>query len=270
MKILAMGDVVGKAGRRLLLEKLPYLKKKLALDFIVVNGENAAHGFGISEKMVKAFLNAGVDVVTLGNHTWDQKEIIKFIDAEPRLVRPMNYPLLTPGKGYYVATLADGRRVAVLQLLGNLFFEGVDNAFTAVQKWLEKNHLGKDVDAILLDFHAEATSEKMAMGHICDGLVSLVFGTHTHIPTADAMILPKGTGYISDLGMCGDYNSVIGMQAGEAVRRFVTGIKTEHLEPAEKSGTICGVYVETDDKSGLAVKIEQVIIGATLANRMPL
>ncbi len=270
MKILACGDIVGKKARKQILEKIPELRRQLGLDLVVVNAENAAHGFGITESMCQSLLEAGIDVLTMGNHTWDKRDIISFIDAEPRLIRPANYPEHTPGNGFCEVKLPDGRKALVIQLMGTLFIDPLDNPFTHIQKWLENHVLTQGYQAIVLDFHAEATSEKMAMGHFCDGKMSLVFGTHTHVPTADAMILDKGTAYITDVGMCGDYNSVLGMKAPEAVLRFTDKIRSEHLSPSEGEPTMCGVYVETDDYTGLAVKIEPVRIGGRLASALPM
>ncbi len=270
MKIIAFGDVVGRKARKMLFEKIPKLRTKLDLDLVIVNAENAAHGFGITEGMCLDFFKAGVDVLTMGNHTWDKREIIPFISIEPRLIRPANYPEHTPGNGFCEVKLPDGRIALVIQLMGTLFIDPLDNPFSYMQKWLETHIIAQKYQAIVLDFHAEATSEKMAMGHFCDGRVSLVFGTHTHVPTADAMILDKGTAYITDLGMCGDYNSVLGMKASEAVLRFTDKIRSEHLSPSEGEPSLSGVYVETDDYTGMAKKIEPIRIGGRIASTPPM
>ncbi|MEK9678944.1 MAG: TIGR00282 family metallophosphoesterase, partial [Rhodospirillaceae bacterium] len=212
MKLVYFGDVVGKAGRTVLLEVLPGLIDRLSPDFVMVNGENAAHGFGITGSICEKFFDAGVDVITTGNHAWDQKEIIEYIRTEPRLLRPLNYPENTPGHGSGVFEARDGSKVLVAQVMGRLFMDPLDDPFAAVGKALKGTVLGDDIDCIVVDIHAEATSEKMSMGHYLDGRSSMVVGTHSHVPTADAQILPGGTAYQTDLGMCGDYNSVIGMK----------------------------------------------------------
>lgn len=266
MKILAIGDVVGKAGRKAVISRLPELKKRLKLDFIVVNGENASHGFGINRKICNALFTAGADVITMGNHTWDNKEIFSFIEEETRIIRPMNYLENSIGRGYNLYTLDDGRKVMVAQFLGNLFMEEYRNAFATAADWIKDFKLGEDINAIIVDFHAEATSEKMAFGHFLDGKVSLVFGTHTHIPTSDFMVLKSGTGYITDAGMTGDYDSVIGMEKTEPIFRFNNDFNTTgHLTPAEKEATLCGVVIETDDKTGLCLSIKQLKLGGILA-----
>src|SRR5262249_39455429 len=215
------GDVVGRSGREVVMANLPRLRRELALDLVVVNGENAAHGFGITDKICREFYECGVDIVTTGNHAWDRREIIPYIAGDPRLLRPMNFPPGTPGSGVWAGALPDGRKVAVINAMGRLFMDAIDDPFRAVDAALEAHPLGA-FDAVLVDFHAEATSEKMAMGHFCDGRASLVVGTHTHVPTADAQILPNGTAYQTDAGACADYDSVIGNQKEEPLRRFTT------------------------------------------------
>lgn len=269
MKVLFFGDVLGKSGRRAVLEQVPRLRKRLDLDFVLVNGENAAHGFGITERMHKAFLNAGVDAVTTGNHVWDRREIMNVIDDEPRLLRPMTYPEGTPGRGWGLFETADGRKVLILHPMGRLFMKPMDDPFVAVEKVLGKHKLGEDVDCILVDFHAEATSEKMALGQHLDGRVSMVAGTHSHIPTADAQILPRGTAYQTDVGMCGDYDSVIGMRKEGSIARFIHPVPAERLEPAEGEATVCAVYLETDDETGLARHFGPLRIGGRLAETWP-
>jgi metallophosphoesterase (TIGR00282 family) len=270
MKILYLGDVVGRSGRDAVIERLPEIRKRLETDFIVVNGENAAHGFGITPKICEDFYAAGVDVVTLGNHSWDQREIMPYIDGDPRLLRPLNYPVGTPGKGVGVYPGPRGRKVVVIQAMGRLFMDPLDDPFAAVERELGKVRLGSGgVDAIVLDIHAEASSEKMAMGQLFDGRVSLVVGSHSHVPTADTQVLPRGTAYQTDAGMCGDYDSVIGMKKDAAVFKFVRKIPGERLSPAEGPGTVCGVLVETDERTGLAAKVGALRLGPRLAECWP-
>ena len=252
-----------------MIDLLPGLKQQLKLDFIVVNGENAAHGFGLTPKICQDFFKAGADVVTLGNHSWDQREILSFIESEPRLLRPCNYPPGTPGKGAGVFEAPQGRKVLVAQAMGRLYMDPLDDPFAGIEAILARQTLGGTVQAALVDIHAEASSEKMAFGHFCDGRVSVVVGSHTHIPTADVQILPKGTAYQSDAGMCGDYDSVIGMGKDVAIARFVRKIPGNRLTPAEGEATFCGLFVETDDKSGLAQRACAVRIGGRLAPSMP-
>lgn len=266
-----MGDVVGRSGRDALTRELPGLRAKLKADFVVVNGENASHGFGLSPDMARAFLAAGADVITLGNHAWDRKEIIPYIETEARLIRPMNYPPGTPGRGATVIDAPGGRKVLVLQVMGRLFMDPLDDPFRAAQAEIAKHTMGAQgsVQAIICDIHAEASSEKLAFGHSFDGRVSLVVGTHTHIPTADHQILENGTAYQTDAGMCGDYNSVIGMQKGGAALRFWKKVPGEKLAPAEGEATLCGIFVETDDATGLATRVEAVRLGGRLSQLMP-
>lgn len=269
MNVVVLGDVVGRSGRDGVLKHLPRIRERLCPDFIVVNGENAAHGFGITRKICETFFDAGVDAITTGNHVWDQREIMNVIDDEPRLLRPINYPAGTPGAGAGVFKTRDGRRVMIVHPMGRLFMDPLDDPFAAVRDALDGHRLGGGVDAILVDIHAEATSEKMAMGHWLDGRVSLVAGTHSHVPTADAQVLEKGTAYITDMGMCGDYDSVIGMKKASAIERFVRKIPGGRLEPAEGEATVCGVYLETDDGTGLAVAVSPLRAGGRLAERWP-
>jgi metallophosphoesterase (TIGR00282 family) len=273
MKILYFGDVMGRTGRTALLDRLDEIRADLAPDFIIANGENAAHGFGITEKICNQFFAAGIDVITLGNHAWDQREIMNYIDSEPRLLRPLNYPKGTPGKGAGLFEARGGKRVFVAQIMGRLFMDAIDDPFARIEEELAAMSLGpgKDghADAIVVDIHAEASSEKMSVGHALDGRVSLVAGTHTHVPTADAQILPGGTAYQSDIGMCGDYNSVIGMKKEEAVNRFTKKLPKDRLEPAEEPATLCAVFVETDDANGLARRIEPLRVGPRLHQTLP-
>ncbi|EPY01872.1 YmdB family metallophosphoesterase [Magnetospirillum fulvum] len=270
MRLLFLGDVVGRAGRDAILARMKDIRARLSPDFVVLNGENAAHGFGLTPKVCDEFYAAGVDVVTLGNHAWDHREILPYIDSEPRLLRALNFPAGTPGKGSGVYALARGRRVAVIQVMGRLFMDPLDCPFAALERELTRLRMGPGgVDAIIVDVHAEASSEKMALGHVLDGRVSLVVGTHSHIPTADAQILPGGTAYLTDAGMCGDYDSVIGMKKGPAIHKFVRKVPGERLSPSEGPGTICGVMVDTDDRSGQAVRVAPLRLGPRLQECWP-
>ncbi len=269
MRILFLGDIVGRAGRQAVIDRLPDLRRSFALDVVIVNGENAASGFGITKKIADQLFAVGVDVITGGNHSWDQREALAFIDGEPRLLRPANFPLGTPGRSHHVYSLTDGRKILVINLMAQLFMEDLDNPFQAIEGILKTQRLGTTVEAIVLDFHGEATSEKMAMGHHVDGRVSLCVGTHTHVPTADHVILPGGTAYQSDAGMCGDYDSVIGMVKGPAVERFRRKMRGERLSPAMGEATLSGLLLQTDDKTGRAVTIEPLRLGGRLAEAMP-
>ena len=264
MKIIYFGDIVGRSGRTAVLNSLDEIRQRHAPDLLIVNGENAAHGFGITEKICNEFFAAGIDVIVTGNHAWDQREIVGFIEREPRLLRPNNYPKLTPGSGSVIAQTKDGKRVLVIQVMGRLFMEPLDDPFASVESALGNHRLGASVDAIVVDIHAEATSEKTAMGVHLDGRVSMVVGSHSHIPTADARVLPGGTAYQTDAGMCGDYNSVIGMKKEAAVARFIRKMPGEKLEPAEGEATVCAVLVETDDATGLAKSCQPLRIGGGL------
>lgn len=268
MRLLILGDVMGRAGRDAVIAGLPGLRARCRADFVAVNAENASHGFGLAPEMAEAMFAAGADALTLGNHAWDRKEIIPYIAGEPRLLRPLNFPPGTPGGGAAVITLADNRKVLIAQAMGRLFMEPLDDPFRAVEELLARYRLGVNIDAAVIDIHAEATSEKMAFAHALDGRVSAVIGTHTHIPTADHQILPGGTGYVTDLGMCGDYDSVIGMAKAASVTRFIRKMPGERLAPAEGPATLCGALIETDEK-GLAVRVEPVRIGGRLKPAMP-
>ncbi|MCW8835587.1 MAG: YmdB family metallophosphoesterase [Rhodospirillales bacterium] len=269
MRILYCGDVVGRSGRTVLIDNLPKLRERLSLDVAIVNGENAARGFGITEKICKEFYAAGADVITTGNHVWDQRELLTTIGGDARLIRPLNFPADTPGRGACVIEVSRGRKVLVAQVMGRLFMEPNDCPFAAIDREMTKHRLSQTVHAAIVDIHADATSEKMAMGHWLDGRVSLVAGTHSHIPTGDAQILPGGTAYQTDLGMCGDYDSVIGMKKEAAIARFTRRVPTDRLSPAEGEATLCGVFVETDDTTGLALRVEPVRLGGRLAPYMP-
>ena len=270
MRILFLGDVMGRAGRAAVANRLPGLRKDWALDFVVVNGENASGGMGLTGAHAKGLLDAGADCITLGDHAFDQKDMLGFIEQEPRVLRPLNYAKTAPGKGARLFTDARGRKVLVAQVLGQVFMKRpFDDPFSAVQPVFHAHPLGGMAQAVIVDMHCEATSEKMAMGHWCDGRASLMVGTHTHVPTADAMILPGGCGYMTDAGMCGDYNSVIGMQKDEPMRRFITQMPSGRFEPAGGEATLSGVFVETDDRSGKATRIAPVRLGGRLEQAAP-
>ena len=265
MRLMFLGDVVGRAGRDEVYTQLPLLREKLKPDLVVVNGENSAHGFGITEEIYLKLREAGADVVTLGNHSFDQREALVFIEREPNLLRPINWPAGCPGRGVQLVETKKGQRVLVLQAMGRVMIEPhLDDPFPAVNKEIETCKLGIDCDAILIEMHAEASSEKMAMGHYVDGRASLVVGTHTHTPTADHHILNGGTAYMTDAGMCGDFDSVIGMDKAEPLQRFLRKLPVERMKPAEGEATICGVVVDTDDKTGLALRIEPIRLGGKL------
>jgi metallophosphoesterase (TIGR00282 family) len=269
MRILFLGDIVGRNGREAVAAELPGLRRALRIDLAIVNAENASHGFGLAPEMARTLFAAGADVITMGNHTWDRKELIPYIAETPRLIRPLNYPPGTPGNGWVVVDLQDGRKALVLQAMGRLFMDPLDCPFRGTADVLARYRLGGSVQAIIADIHAEASSEKMAYGHIFDGQVSCVIGTHTHCPTADAQILPGGTAFQSDAGMCGDYDSVIGMAKTGATLRFWRKMPGEKLGPAEGAVTICGVFVETDDLTGVARRIEPLRTGGRLSQIMP-
>ncbi len=269
MRIIFLGDVVGRTGREAVRAALPGLRAGLRADLIVVNAENASHGFGLAPDMARALFEAGADVITLGNHAWDRKELIPYIAENPRVIRPLNFPPGTPGAGSVVAELQDGRKALVLNVMGRLFMDSLDCPFRTSAVELSRHRMGGTVAAIVIDFHAEASSEKMAFGHSFDGQVSLVVGTHTHSPTADHQILAGGTAYQTDAGMCGDYDSVIGMQKEGAASRFWRKMPGEKLQPAEGDCTVCGVFVETDDATGLAKRIEPIRQGGRLSQTLP-
>jgi len=269
MRILFLGDIVGRAGRVAVVEAVPELRRTLSLDFVIVNGENAAGGFGINEEICHALFRAGVDCISTGNHAFDQRDKIDLYDTEPRLLRPLNYPKGAPGRGAGLYETADGRRVLVMNAMGRVFMDPLDDPFAGVDHELESCPLGLGADAIVVDIHAEATSEKMAMGHYCDGRASFVVGTHSHVPTADAQILPGGTAYQTDAGACADYDSVIGMEKTEPLQRFIRKISSGRYNPAQGPATVCGIFVETDDRTGLAQRIEPVRIGGRLKQTMP-
>jgi len=269
MRILFIGDIVGRSGRAVLLERLPGLIRDWALDFVAVNGENAAGGFGITEPIYHEFVDAGADVITGGNHSWDQREALVFIERAPKLLRPINFPAGTPGRGAALVDAKNGARVLVVNVMGRVFMDALDDPFAAIDRELDACKLKRDADAILVDIHCEATSEKQGMGHYCDGRVSLVVGTHTHAPTADHQVLAGGTAFISDVGMTGDYDSIIGMAKEEPLNRFLRKIPVSRFEPALGAATLCGVAVETDDATGLARRIGAVRLGGRLEQAKP-
>ena len=264
MKIFFLGDIVGKSGRAAVVKNLKNIAQEKKIDFIVVNGENAAdQGVGITEANSKELFNLGVDVITTGNHVWDQKETSQYIESETRLLRPENLPSNSPGKGFGVYHSKNGYKVGVLNLMGNVFMKKCENVFDAAKNFILKNKLKKDYDLLVVDFHGEITSEKMAMGHFFDGKATLVVGTHTHVPTSDTIILKNGTAYQTDAGMCGDYNSVIGMNKENSLNKFLNHKHLKHY-PAEGEATLCGSIVECDVKTGLAKNIKQFIYGGVL------
>jgi 2',3'-cyclic-nucleotide 2'-phosphodiesterase len=271
MRLGFFGDVVGRAGRAAVAEHLPRVRAQLELDFVIVNGENAAGGFGITEATAQDIFQAGADCITLGNHSWDQQEALTYIQREQRLLRPYNYPktLQIPGRGSQLFTTPSGKRIFVVQIHGSAFMESLDDPIQGVASALEEAPLRQVADAVIVEIHAEATAEKMTLAHYVDGRATLVVGAHTHIPTADAQVLPGGTAYMTDAGMCGDYDSVIGMKKGPIVQRAATKLPTERKSPADGPATMCGVYVEADDNTGLAKRIEPIRVGGRLSEAMP-
>jgi metallophosphoesterase (TIGR00282 family) len=269
MRILFIGDVVGRAGREAVTERLPGLIADWTLDLVVVNGENAAGGFGITEAIYHELIDAGADAITLGNHSWDQREALVFIERAPRLVRPLNYPAGTPGRGAALIETKTGKRALVMNVMGRIFMDPLDDPFAAVDRELSACALGRDADAAIVDIHCEATSEKQAMGWFADGRASLVVGTHTHAPTADHRVLPGGTAFISDVGMTGDFQSVIGMVKEEPLNRFLRKIPAARFGAADGPATLCALAVETDDKTGLATRTGAVRLGGTLEQAVP-
>jgi metallophosphoesterase (TIGR00282 family) len=269
MRILFIGDIVGRSGRAVVLERLSALVRDWRLDLVVVNAENAAGGFGITEAIYQELIDAGADAVTLGNHAWDQKEALVFIERAPRLIRPINYPTGTPGRGAALIDAKNGARVLVINAMGRIFMDPLDDPFVAIERELAACALRQAVDAVIIDIHGEATSEKQAMGYFCDGRASLVIGTHTHVPTADHRVLPGGTAFMSDVGMTGDYDSVIGMAKDEPMNRFLRKIASSRFEPALGEATLCGLAVETDDATGLAQRVAAVRLGGRLEQARP-
>ena len=268
MRVLFLGDIVGRAARQAVIAAVPEWRRAWKLDFVVANGENAAGGFGITGEIAQSLFAAGVDVITTGNHVWDQREVMSYIDGEPRLLRPLNYPQGAPGRGFGLYDAPRGRRVLVINAMGRVFMAALDDPFAAVDRILGRYALGAGADFILVDMHGEATSEKTAMGHFCDGRASLVVGTHSHVPTADARILSGGTAFQTDCGMCGDYDSVIGMEKSEPLRRFTRQIPGGRFTPALGEPTLCGVLVESD-RSGRALSVTPIRSGGQLAPSLP-
>ena len=268
MNLLILGDVMGAAGRKALSNKLPEIMKSNKIDFVIVNGENASDdGKGITKEITESFFKIGVDVITSGNHIWDKKETIDFIEKEKRLLRPANLANGSPGRGYEIYLSKDKKyKIGVINLMGNVFMRKTDDVFQKAKEICNKIKLKKDVDFLVVDFHGEITSEKMATGHFFDGLATCVFGTHTHVPTADTRILDGGTAYQTDIGMCGDYNSVIGMNKENSIKKFLKEKDALSHFPAEGEGTLSGVIVETNLKTGLAKKVKRLIYGGSLAN----
>lgn len=258
MKIVYCGDVVARAGREAVLNNIPGLKEKYKPDVLIVNIENAAHGFGATPGICRDFLDKGTDVLVTGNHVWQQRELIPFLDECKRIIRPLNYPPHLPGRGFCEFELPNGKKILIVQLQGRLFMEAIDCPAQAIDNLLKFYTLGRNIDAIFVDFHAEATAEKVSMGHYLDGRVSAVVGSHTHIPTADAVIRPGGTAYLTDVGMCGDYNSVIGFEKEEPINRLTRKYTGGRLNPAKGPGTLCGVLIETDDTTVWRLKLSKL------------
>ena len=269
MRILFVGDVVGRSGRTAVMEHLPEMIRNWSLDLVVVNGENAAGGFGITEAIYQELLDAGADAITLGNHAWDQREALVFIERAPRLIRPANFPSGTPGRGAALIDTKSGKRALIVNAIGRVFMTPFDDPFASLARELAACPLREAADAVVVDFHGEASSEKQAIGYFCDGRASLVIGTHTHVPTADHQILPLGTAFMSDVGMSGDYNSVIGMDKEEPMMRFLRKISGARFEPAGGPATLCALAVETDDATGLARRVAAVRLGGRLEEARP-
>ena len=269
MKILLLGDIMGPSGREAIIKNLPKIIKKKEIDFTILNGENAGdQGVGITKKNFDDFLSAGADVITTGNHVWDEKETMEFISSEKRLLRPQNLTKGSPGNGYGIFNSKNNKKVAVINLMGNIFMKKCEDVFEAAKKFIQTVKLKRDADFIIVDLHGEITSEKMAMGYLFDGKATMVVGTHTHVPTSDHRIMEKGTAYQTDIGMCGDYNSVIGMNRDNSLKKFLKDSSAKKHHPALGKATISGLMVEADDKTGLAKKIEPIIVGGVLENRI--
>jgi metallophosphoesterase (TIGR00282 family) len=269
MRILFIGDVIGRSGRAIVNERLPGLIAAWKLDLVVINGENSAGGFGITEAIYNELIDAGADAITLGNHAFDQREALVFIERAPRLIRPLNYPKGTPGRGAAMVDTKNGKRALVINAMGRIFMDPLDDPFAAVERELAACALKTGADAIILDMHCEATSEKQSMGFFVDGRVSLMVGTHTHAPTADHRIMPGRTAFVSDVGMTGDFDSVIGMNKDEPLNRFLRKLPGSKFEPALGPATLCGIAVETDDASGLAARVGAVRLGGILEQARP-
>ena len=269
MRLLFLGDIVGRSGRTAVIDRLPGLVERNAIDFVVINGENAAGGFGITEDILREVLDAGADVVTTGNHAFDQREALVFAERQDRFIRPVNFPAGTPGRGSGLFMARNGARVLVMNVMGRVFMDALDDPFAAIDRELAACPLGEQADAVIIDFHAEASSEKQAAAYHVDGRATLVVGTHTHVPTADHRILPGGTAYQTDVGMCGDYETVIGMTKEEPIRRFLTKLPGERFSPGAGPATLSGVAVEVDDGTGLATAIAPVRLGGVLSQAVP-
>jgi hypothetical protein len=269
MRILFIGDVIGRSGRAIVNERLPGLIAKWKLDLVIVNGENSAGGFGITETIYHELIDAGADAITLGNHAFDQREALVFIERAPRLIRPLNYPKGTPGRGAAMVDTKNGKRALIINAMGRIFMDPLDDPFAAVERELAACALKTGADAIVLDMHCEATSEKQAMGYFVDGRVSLMVGTHTHSPTADHRIMPGRTAFVSDVGMTGDFESVIGMNKDEPLNRFLRKLPGSKFEPALGPATLCAIAVETDDTGGLAARVGAVRLGGILEEARP-
>ena len=269
MNILLLGDVMGPSGRKAVVKKLPKIIKKKKIDFTIDNGENSGDlGVGITKKIFDDFLNAGADVVTTGNHVWDEKEAMEFITKEGRLLRPQNLIKGSPGNGYGIFNSKNKKNVAVINLMGNVFMKKSEDVFEEAKKFIQTVQLKKEADFIVVDMHGEITSEKMAMGYLFDGKATMVVGTHTHVPTSDYVIMEKGTAYQTDVGMCGDYRSVIGMNRDNSLKRFFKDSSAKKHYPALGEATISGLMVTADIKTGLAKKVEPIIVGKYLENRI--
>jgi metallophosphoesterase (TIGR00282 family) len=269
MRLLFIGDVVGRSGRKAVVEAIPHVRRRYDLDFVIVNGENAAGGFGITEAITTDILDAGADAITLGNHAFDQKDTLVFIERQPRLIRPLNFPKGTPGRGASLFKARNDADVLVINAMGRVYMTELDCPFRAIDAELEACRLKEGCDAAFIDFHAEATSEKQALGVFVDGRATAVVGTHTHAPTSDERVLPRGTAYMSDAGMSGDYNSVLGMETDEPVNRFLTRIPRQRFEPATGPATVSGLAIEIDDKTGLATKVAPLRLGGCLSQAEP-
>jgi len=269
MNILLLGDVIGPSGRKAVAEKLPNIVKKKRIDFVIINGENAADpGVGITKKIVEDFFKSGADVITTGNHVWDQKETMDFITSEKRLLRPENLIKGSPGNGFGIFKSKNNKKVAVINLMGNIYMKKSENVFDEAKEIIQKIKLKQDADFIVVDMHAEITSEKMAMGYLFDGKATMVVGTHTHVPTSDYRIMENGTAYQTDIGMCGDYNSVIGMNKDNSLKKFLKDPSAIKHYPALGEATISGLMVVANDTTGLAKKVEPIILGKHLENKI--
>ncbi|MDB5478684.1 MAG: hypothetical protein JWM96_1179 [Alphaproteobacteria bacterium] len=265
MKFIVIGDIFARPGREAVARHLPGQREKYAPDFVIANADNASHGLGVNAATVRELYGYGLDLLTGGDHVWDQKDLMTHLDRSPWVLRPLNYPVGTPGKGFHILETPDKRRLLVIHALGRIFIDKLcDNPFAAIEKLLSGYDLGTNISGILVDFHAEASSEKNALGQFLNGKISALLGTHTHIPTSDARILSQGTAYITDLGMTGDYDSVIGVDKETPIANFRTGLKLNKFTPANNEATLCAAFIETDDATGLAVKIETIRLGGIM------